>query len=194
MLEILTPPVAALVSLNDAKAHLGVTGTDSDAVITSLIASSSAAVTSFIGRPLLAGEYRETFRLIHLERVLTLSRWPVVSVASITEGDDTLAVTDYEISADEGLLHRLTAKGRYQCWANEVTVVTYEAGYAEAPADVQAATMSLIADAWSARGRDPGMRSIGIGSINLSYFDPLARNALASVEHLLQPYRAPVVG
>lgn len=193
MLEILTPPAAALVSLTDAKAHLGVTGTDDDAVITGLIAMTSATVTSYVGRPLLTGTYRETFRLLHPAGKILLSAWPVQSVTAITAAGEALASTDYECS-DDGLLLRVNAKGRYECWSPEVTVVTYDAGFDTAPADVQSAVLTLIASDWSARGRDPGMKSIGIGSISLSYFDGANRDPLVAVRPLLDPYRVPVIG
>lgn len=194
MLQVLTPPSAALVNLDDAKVHLGVTGTDSDAIITSLIAAASAAVTSHIGRPIGQGEYRETLRFDHMERALPLSRWPVTSVTSIAEGDETLVASDFEVSTDDGLIHRLTDKGRYMCWPADVVVVEYEAGYAEIPADVQAAVLSVLSDTWGARSRDAAMKAISIGSIQLQYFDAAARNSLAAVAHLLEPYRIPMVG
>lgn len=193
MIETITPPATALVNLDTVKSHLGVTGDETDVILSDLILRASAAVTSFVGRPLLVGGYRETFRPMHPEASMMLSRWPVASVTSITVGGNTLAASDYE-AGDDGLLLRLTDKGRYQCWAPDVTVVEYTAGFSEAHADVQAATLSIIADAWAARGRDPGMKSIGIGSISLAYFDGANRDPLMAVRSLLEPYRAPAIG
>lgn len=194
MLEILDAPATDLVSLSDTKAHLQVTGTDDDATISALIARASAAITSYIGAPVLAGSYRETVEAGHGQAYLILTRTPVTTVTGVTVDGTALAAGGWRLDAASGLLAR-TSDSRSRPWETRaVVVVEYDAGYAEAPADIQQAALTLIAAAWAERGRDPALRSISIGSINLGYFGGDNLPSIASVAPLLAPYRAVSIG
>lgn len=193
-LEILDAPETDLVSLEDAKAHLQVTGTDDDAAISALIARASAAITSYIGAPMLSGGYRETFETGCGQTYLILSRTPVSSITSVAVDSTVLSENESRLDSSAGLLARL-ANGRSRPWeARAVIVVEYEAGYETTPADIQQAALTLIAADWSARGRDPGLRNIGIGSITLGYFGPDNQPGVGTVAHLLNPYRTVGMG
>lgn len=194
MLEILDAPATDLVSLEEAKAHLQVTGADDDATISALIARASAAITSYIGAPLMAGSYRETFETGHGQAYLILTRTPVTTVTGVTVDSTALAAGGWRLDAASGLLAR-TSDSRSRPWETRaVVVVEYDAGYAEAPADIQQAALTLITANWSSRGRDPGLRSIGIGSITLGYFGPDNQPGIGTVAHLLNPYRTASIG
>jgi len=194
-LEIITAPNPLLVTNEVAREHLSMDPAMDDAVLNPLIAAASAAVQTYIGRPLAVGAYKETVRLSRPVPELALSRWPVVAVSAVTVDGVALDVaTDIEADKESGLLRRLRASGRYECWPVSTVVATYEAGYETVPADIQQAVLTLVSDAWAKRGRDPGLKSIAIGSISLGYLDPNARAALSVVEPLLAPYRQPSIG
>ncbi|TWB22140.1 putative phiE125 gp8 family phage protein [Nitrospirillum amazonense] len=198
MLEVLTPPAADLVTLADAKAWLNITDSSTDDLLSSAISRASAAVTSYIGRQVLAGSYRETIELPPLAKELVLSRWPVTTLTAVTVDGDALDVdTAARLDGDTGTLARLDSTGRSRPWSwacRAVLVVEYTAGFDTAPADIQDAVLQLIIAAWSARGRDPGLRSIGIGDISLSYLAPTAQPSVDTVASLLAPYRIPGIG
>lgn len=195
MLEIITAPNPLLVTNEVAREHLSMDPAVDDAELNPLIAAASAAVQTYIGRPLAVGEFRETLRLTRPVPDLPVSRWPLVAVSAVTVDGVALDVaTDIEAENDTGLVRRLTGKGRYQCWPVSVVTIEYRAGFETVPADIQQAVLTLVGDAWAKRGRDPGLKSIAIGSISLGYLDPNARAALSVVEPLLAPYRQPSIG
>lgn len=198
MLETVTPPAADLVTLDQVKSWLSITTTDTDTLLAAAITRASAAVTSYIGRRPLAGSYRETVEVPALVKEVALARWPVTALTAVTSGGDALDVdADVRMDGDTGTLCRLDTTGRSRPWSwgcRTVLVVTYDAGFDTAPADIQDAVLQLITAAWSARGRDPGLRSIGIGDISLSYLAPTAQPSIDSVAHLLDAYRMPGIG
>ncbi|EKE75519.1 head-tail connector protein [Oceanibaculum indicum] len=196
MIEVLTPPETALVSLAAAKAHLGVTGDDDDAAIEGLIARVSTIIITYIRRPILAGSYLETVTTNGSQLSVALSRFPVSSITSVKLDGSTEAMDSesYSIDTESGLLLRVDSFGLPIAWGRHSVAVTYEAGYADTPADVQHAALTLIGAEWATKGRDPSLKSIGIGSIALGYFTADALPGLASVSHLLEPYRPPAIG
>ncbi|MEC4590561.1 phage head-tail connector protein [Nitrospirillum amazonense] len=198
MLDTVTPPATDLLSLDQAKEWLSITDSSTDDLLAAAITRASAAVTSYIGRPLLVGAYRETIEVPALAKEVALARWPVTALTAVTIGGDALDVdADVRMDGDTGTLCRLDTTGRSRPWywgCRAVLVVTYDAGFTEAPADAQDATLQLITAAWSARGRDPGLRSIGIGDISLSYVAATAQPSVDTVAHLLDAYRVPGIG
>ncbi|KAA0597211.1 putative phiE125 gp8 family phage protein [Azospirillum lipoferum] len=194
MLEVIEAPASDLVDLAMVKSHLGIVGTDDDAIIGALIARASAAITSYIGAPILAGTYRETLETGGGQAVIALSRYPVTTVTSV-EVDGSELPSGFRLDADAGLLLRTDSAGRSRPWeCGAVVEVSYSAGYATCPPDIEQAVLELVSAAWSQRGRDPGLKSIGIGSINLGYFGADALPGIASVAPLLDRYRVPAVG
>ena len=104
---------------------------------------------------------------------LQLSRWPVVSVASVT---DTVAVgvvntltegTDFIVDTADGWLTKIDPNTGYPTgWSPDRYTVQYQAGYFEAgsgtpPADLEMAVLRLVTARFKARGRDPFLRSQG---------------------------------
>lgn len=196
MLEVLSAPAADLVSLADAKAWLNISDNTSDALLSSAIARASAAVQSYIGRPLLVGSYRETVEVTPLSTSISLARWPVASLSALKLDGESLDLSAVRLDAASGTLCRLDGAGRARpwTWGRAMLSVEYVAGFSAAPPDIADAVMQLITAAWSSRGRDPGLRGIGIGDITLTYNAPAAQPTIDSVAHLLSPYRQPVVG
>ncbi len=194
MLEVIATPAADLVSLETAKTYLGVEGTDDDAVLSSLITRASAAIVSYLGFNPNAGEYRETVETLAGQQYILLSRTPVTSISSVSVNSAALSSDTYRLDSASGLLARLSG-GRYRAWeSRSAVVVEYNAGYAEVPADLQQACLTLVNAAWAERGKDPALRSISIGSINLGYFGGDNLPGINSVAPLLDTYRAVGIG
>lgn len=194
MLEVISAPDSDLIDLATVKLHLSITDDDSDDMLSALISRASAVIVSYVGQPLLIGSYRETLETGGGQAMLALSRLPVTTVTSV-EADGSELASGFRLNSDAGLLLRIDAAGRSRAWeAFAVVEVSYSAGYATCPPDIQAATLKLIEGDWTARGRDPGLRSIGIGSISLAYNDTSARDPMAAVRPVLDLYRQPVVG
>lgn len=181
MLEVTTPATAHdLTSLATVKTDLGISCTDSDSVLADLIRRASDAIATACNRTFGTETIRQTFRPLRPSPDLILARFPLVSVSSITENDAPLTSGEYEVSPGDGLLRRLTPKRHYQCWEAGVVVVEYSAGWVlpgqvgrTLPADIEAAALAMIRQAWFARGRDPAMRSYDSPDVeSMSFFDP----------------------
>lgn len=196
VLEVLTPPAADLVALSDVKALLDITGTDDDTVLAGMISRASAQIVSYAANPILTGSYRETIHTGESPRgPVTLTRFPVTDITSVTLDGEAVDDGDWQLDGEFGFVYRVDTDGHWFNWPRfSVVVVEYTAGFATTPADVQHAALTMIAADYSARGRDPGLRSISVGSINLGYFGQSGSPGLASVSHLIDPYRQPGIG
>lgn len=97
---------------------------------------------------------------------LQLSRWPIVSVESVTvqHWDGSLTTltegTDFIKDAEIGSLVRLRdSTGFPMMWWRAVTAVTYQAGYTTIPADLVGAVLQVVTQRFQERGRDPFLKS-----------------------------------
>lgn len=199
MLRIITPAAStSLVSPAAVLDELGLGGPQSDR----LIARASAAVESYLGRPLGRETVEETFRLARQVPEVTLSRWPVVEVTSITENGVSIAADAFELDRDAGVIRRLY-DNRYYCWPAFNIIVVYIAGYelpapwqasggpSDLPGDVQHAVVELVRR-WAAEGdRDPGIRSVAVeGSMTAAWHQPSSDGIPSDLASLLDRYRA----
>lgn len=148
----------------------------------------------------------ETFRLNQPASNLYLSRSPVVSVTSVSDGDTALATTDWEIDYDTGRLARLDGANGLQKWGGLVSAipfratVMYGAGYfadddtgGNVPADLRDGTLALIRSNWFSLDRDPFTRSEevpGVATISYGFGAAAQNNGMPpDAEALLAPYR-----
>ena len=163
-LEVTTAATArALIQLDAVKSELGITTTDDDSFLDSLIAQVSTQIETYCGRVFAFQEYRQTFRLDRRDEFLHLSAFPVVNVDSVVEAGTTLTVdVDYEADKVAGLFLRLSGdvKGRWTT-AGKI-VVEYSAGYilpgdtlADLPGDIERAAAELVKLRYMSRDRDP---------------------------------------
>lgn len=206
MLTVITPAAShALTTLDAIKTELVETGTADDGWFGAAIDRASATVRSFCRRPFALETVRETIRLSAPVGALTLARWPVVSVASVTEGGKTLAPDDYETDADTGFVHRLTGSDQRRDWPATKIVVEYAAGYIlpddparTLPEDIERAAILLVRSQWFARNRDPLVKAEetdGVGRSEYWIGGPAGGSTLPTdVEALLLPYRQPLIG
>ena len=141
---VTVPAVSSLLcTLDFVKMSWGLTGTDDDEFLNSLIESVSNEIETYCMRSFGLATYTET---IFLDRdhfpysvpggthPLQMLYWPIVSVTSIVEGSanpTTLdaAVPDYMINAKPGHLVRLGSNGLPVLWPADKIVVVYVSGY-----------------------------------------------------------------
>jgi len=192
MLTVETAPDTDLVTLADAKAALGITGTADDEWLGALIARASAAVVAFVGWPILEGRYAETIETDGRTHTILLSRFPIITVTGLAlDGEDITADIEWKVQAGGGLT--LWQNHRATPWPCGALVVTYAAGHTTAPADIQAATLELVRQ-WSDRTRDPNVKSTSYAdSTSVSYVVNPA-GLPAAVRDLLTPHRLPGIG
>lgn len=187
----LTTPAAARAATGDD---------GSDEVLLPLIAAASAAIEAYLGRVLARETVRETFLPTRPQQRLALARWPVVEVIEAIEDGRIVADGDVEVNQVGGLLQRLSG-GRRATWMPVRIAVEYLAGYKlddpgrDLPADIEDACIRLVANRRAATGRDPGLRSIEVGNINLQWWTPEGGHPAMPREvlDLLAAYRVPLV-
>jgi hypothetical protein len=100
----------ALTKLETAKQHLidkdALPPNAHDALLELLIEGYSAAIDRHTGRTLARATYTNEKYVGNGRQWLKLRHWPIVSVASVTVDGSALLSTDYDISADDGMLFR----------------------------------------------------------------------------------------
>lgn len=207
MLTVSTPAtVTDLTTLDRVKSDLQITGSSEDdylrgqiAAVTDLIVRHLGIVPAGASRTLARETLVETLRPDQMRERILLSRFPVVSIDSITEDDE--AVAEYEIEdAASGIVRRLDEDGDRSCWVAGKIIATYTAGWvmpgqpgADLPAAIEAAAVELVGSFRSARSRDPLVRQESVpGVADVSYWvqSPAEAGELPpAVVTKLAPYR-----
>lgn len=206
MLTVITPADShRLTTLAAIKAELRLSGGADDGFLSDLIDRASATVRRWCGRVFALETVRETFRLSAPVATLSLSRWSVVSIVSVTESGNTLTADDFEAEDGEGFLYRLSGSDQRRDWSAGKIVVEYATGYVlpgkpgrTLPEDVEQATLMLVKAGWFARSRDPLVRSEDVSGVLSTTYWVGGFGAGASlppdVEGLLAPHRQPFIG
>lgn len=190
-----TTPAAStdLTTLANAKADLGIAGTDSDGQLAQLIRRASDTARAYLGRRLARVTVTETFRpetgpgpTMDWPDALPLTHWPDVSVASAAvDDDDGLAASEYEVDPETGLLYRLDAQGYRSRWEPFVkVVVSYTGGWLlpgdagrTLPYDIEAGVLAEVRSLWYGR-RDPSLRAVDIPGVQSeTYWVPTGSDA-----------------
>jgi hypothetical protein len=178
MITVITPPTSNdLTTVAAAQRELQLPVSESTPVIEALIRQASIMCARYCGRAEGFGRatVRQTERLTRGAACIILERDIAPAVAAVTEAGVTLAATDYEL--DGSLLYRLSGDHRAS-WSPATVVVTYAAGLTlpgSVDGDLERACLATMQALYSARGRDPMLRSEsadGVGS--MSYLDPRA--------------------
>jgi Phage gp6-like head-tail connector protein len=193
ILEESTDPSAVdLISLDDLKLALGITGTTDDEALQAAITFQSRIITEYLNRRLAFAEAMETFIFDRNEslltrQALTLSLYPVVSVIEVSTAGATAA--DYDFDPASGRLWT-------DCWADTISVV-YSGGYIlpdDAPARLQKAVILAVNEGRTSGARDSTIREVQHGDTRVSYFTPTLAAASsgflsAPIVELIKPYR-----
>jgi uncharacterized phiE125 gp8 family phage protein len=199
MLTIVTPATSYdLTVIETVRAELGITYRSEDENLARWITQASNIVARYCNRVFARETIAETFRLATRESDLLLSRYPVQSITSVQENDETLAATDYEVKLENGVLTRLRDDSP-ACWSLGKIVVTYTAGYpllGDLPYGIERAAITLVKQYRFANARDPQLRSENVDGIgSAGYFDGLEADGLSpEVRGLLAEHRKPAGG
>jgi hypothetical protein len=182
-----------LTTLENIKDDLAIPDTDtsSDATLARFITEQSALVAQYCNRVFPIETMQDViypdrdpypYQVTGMLSELMLSRWPVVSVASVT---DTVAVnvsntlvagTDFVIDAARGWLTKTDPNTGYPTgWSPDQYTIQYTAGYFtpgtdSPPADLEMAVLRLVTARFKARGRDPFLKSQGEPNIGTEQY------------------------
>lgn len=173
-----------LTTLANIKDDLAIPSTDasSDATLARFITEQSALVAQYCNRVFPIETVQDViypdrdpypYQVTGMLSELQLSRWPIISVTSVT---DTVAVgvanaltegTDFIVDPTDGWLTKIDPNTGYPTnWSPDQYTVQYTAGCFEAgsgtpPPDLEMAVLRLVTARFKARGRDPFLRSQG---------------------------------
>lgn len=165
--------MAELVPLDRLKTYLEITDTDTsrDVLLQDLTKRLSAWVEQYCDRKFAKGTYTEQHDGDGTD-VLTVAHWPIISVASLYDDPDRLfgagtliAPADYVIYKDQG---KIQLDGLVFARGLQNVKVTYDAGYAEIPPDLQQAVCELIADRFRNKEHQ-GLRSLSVGAYSIGF-------------------------
>lgn len=218
IITVTVPPSGPeLVTLDELKLELGITGNDQDDKLAAWIAQASQIAASYCQTVLAAQTVSEIFRhsigprgdgctprFYHgyareAREMLVFGCAPVSDVASVTVDDALLGTSHYE--HDDDRLFRLNSSGYPTSWTfNKSIVVVYTSGFfvgVNVPADLKRAILMLIRDARGSTSRDdPMLKSREtVGVSKLEWWVPSANtsgNAFpVEITGLLDQYRRP---
>lgn len=148
--------MANLITLEEYKDSEGIQSTKDDTRVTSLIASVSALVKTYCNNSFVdyfATNKAESFTLNYDTTSVQLTESPVNAIVSVQERTsydttyDTLTTGDYEYYLDPSMDSVVrTTGGTFKNWPKgpASVLVTYTAGYATCPVDLQLAVIDLI--------------------------------------------------
>jgi uncharacterized phiE125 gp8 family phage protein len=140
------------VTLDDAKAHLRVTGTDEDALITALVQAAQAHVEQVLGAPLTSETWEQSLDGFPCEAIRLLKQ-PITGITSVKYDvlgvETTLDPANYATDLPGG---RVWSR---QAWPSADAVasvrVRFVAGYSTLPAPLKAAVLLLVGDLYANR-------------------------------------------
>ncbi len=160
-----------LTTVANVKAYLGITGSTDDALIENLIDRVTDFIKRYCNREFTKSNYDEYYDG-NGTGCLFLPNYPVVSVASLEIDGIIKASTDYAIYADAGMVRLKNEK-----FTDGVlnVHVTYTAGYATVPKDLEQACTEVVAMKYYSRGTEKfgvTARSFGEGG-TVSYASTL---------------------
>ena len=200
-----------LTDLATVKDDIGIASTTTDSYINSKITRISQAIYNHCNRVFAVETVQDQIfpaRESYPSQVpgginrLQLSRWPIVSITSVTVQDGTspatalVAGTDYLSNAKLGQLTRLDPFTNYPTdWYPLTTTVVYSAGYTVIPGDLVDACIRLIRKDYWNRGDDPSIKRHSEGGIDTEYWIATGTdgNFPPDIADLLENYRIPVI-
>ena len=186
-------PVAppGLVSLTEAKEWLGISDNTQDGLITRLIQAASRAVGNYLNRPTLFSQsYVETYDGTN-SRVLCPINFPITAVTSLTiDGAAVSQVTDMLSDGYRVTPTNLVMNGSRRFTAGRGNVaITYTAGYATIPDDMQQACLMTLQSMVQAQTVDTTVSSESTAGYSVSYRATGAGRVTEDAKELLKTYR-----
>ena len=147
--------MADLITIDEYKTSENIQSTKEDSRINSLISAVSALVKTYCGNSIVdhySTNKVETFSINWSTNLVQLTESPIVSIVSVEERDDysssytTVPATEYFADTTLDVVYRVSTQGGKKNWPGgpAAVKVTYKAGYADCPADLQLAVIDLI--------------------------------------------------
>jgi len=151
-LKLITAGTQA-VSTSDAKAHLRVTDSAEDALITALVQAAQAHVEAVLGAPLTSEVWEQSFDGFQDFAPMTLLKQPVTAVASVKYDVDgvemTLDPADYRVDLPG---RRVWTDSTWPTADDLASVrVQFTCGFAALPAPLKAAVLLIVGDLYANR-------------------------------------------
>jgi hypothetical protein len=180
----------ALLTLDDAKAQLNITGDSSDAELTAYIDAVTPVIEEYVG-PVEARKVVEQHDAGSGRRVLVMRSTPVLSLTSVEPlltGGISYPVAGLVLDPDSGEIR--PRDHRRFCGLLEVTAQT---GRSEVPATINLAARILVQHLWRTQ-RPARSGALPGGGDDYSVSEPIAGFGYAvpnRVLELLAPYRLP---
>lgn len=157
----------AFATLAQVKEWLGITGAADDALLTRMLDAATASMERYMARTILSASYTET-RSGTGGNALTLRNRPISAVSSVTVNGTAWAASDGRSTGYVFDGETLFAIGNIFARASQNVVVTYTAGYATVPADLEQACIELVGAKYKERDRI-GIQSKGLAGESISY-------------------------
>jgi len=165
-----------LTTLEMVKSEIRLSGTAEDDFLKVLIDQATDTIQTWCRRVFSRETLSEKLYPTVPARSLVLSRWPVISVASVTVNGTAVDLETVEQDAG-GYLYQLDANGLRSTWPSGLIAVEYVAGYLlpgeegrTLPHDIERAMINLIKAIWYARTRDPMIRSDSIEGLGATTY------------------------
>jgi len=147
--------MANLIDIDTYKISEAIVSTKDDSRINSLIASVSQLVKTYCGNSIVdhySSNKVETFSVNWSTNLVQLTETPLVTVVSVEERDDysssytTVPSTEYFADTTLDVIYRVSTQVGKKNWPGGPAAVkiTYKAGYADCPADLQLAVIDLV--------------------------------------------------
>jgi len=147
--------MANLIDIDTYKISEAIVSTKDDSRINSLIASVSQLVKTYCGNSIVdhySSNKVETFSINWGTNLVQLTETPLVTIVSVEERDDysssytTVPATEYFADTTLDVVYRVSTNGGKKNWPGGPAAVkiTYKAGYADCPADLQLAVIDLV--------------------------------------------------
>jgi hypothetical protein len=167
--RVVTPATdTALITLEQAKLVLGIADTDDsqDPIIQTQIDAVSAGICNYCDRAFVVQTYRDQlmYPSMGFGEPLRARQYPiqlddvgVPTLFTVTVDGNVIDPTSYDLDAENGRAYMINGG-----WAGATILLDYTAGFAEIPADVQAAANEWLTSRWLSRGRDPAVTSEAI--------------------------------
>lgn len=169
----------AIITLNDLKTFLGITGSDKDSLLEMLINQATDYIETRADRRFADTVYTEEKYDGTGQNEIVLKQFPVISFTKLEKNNasdnsdswEEVSGSDYWVDDAEGVVTKTTnfSKGKQNYRA------TYTAGYESIPYDLQFLAMSLISDMYNRR-KNMGVLKETLGDHSIDFEKAMQEN------------------
>jgi uncharacterized phiE125 gp8 family phage protein len=200
----------ALTSLSTAKEYLGISGTSKDDLIRRLINASTEYIENYCKRRFISTTHTNEMYDGNNYSEIQLKNYPIVSVSSLQYRDsldysgggswESVNASDYYYEADTGRVYVVSGNLSFESGISQRGFnhgfrnwrVTYIAGYATIPYDLEEACLQLINYLYK-NAKAKGVHSERLGEYAITWFQTGATSAIKElgIDDILDAYRTP---